>query len=352
MKALRLENITHAYDGLRVLDDVSLAVEAGEVVCLLGPSGCGKTTLLRLAAGLERIQMGRILVGDRIVAEADAHLHEPPENRGAGLMFQDYALFPHLTIDENIRFGLNGHASFRSQWLRDAMSRMGIVPLSDSYPHTLSGGQQQRAALLRALAPNPEILLLDEPFSDLDVNRRIQVRDATHELLREAGAATLIVTHDPEEAMFMADRILVMEKGHIVQSGSPMDTYFRPASGFVAELFGPVNRLHGRVANGTVETPLGSFRTTLPEGSAAEIMIRLEGFRTAGDGDERAGGRIDARILSARPLGRTTYVRFSVRGIDGSDLSLQARIPGGHLPETGSTLALEIDPKQAFVFPA
>jgi iron(III) transport system ATP-binding protein len=351
MKALGLENISHAYGSQRVLDDVSLEVASGEVVCLLGPSGCGKSTLLRLAAGLERVQRGRIVVGGRVVAQAENDIHEPPENRGAGLMFQDYALFPHLTIDENIQFGLNGHASLRSQWLRDAMSRMGISRLSGSYPHTLSGGQQQRAALLRALAPCPDILLLDEPFSDLDVNRRIQVRDATHELLTEADAATLIVTHDPEEAMFMADRILVMDKGRIVQSGSPTEIYYHPANGFVAGLFGPVNRLRGRAGNGKVETPLGTFDTDLADGAKADIMVRLEGFRLIDDNGARRHGQIEARVVSARLLGRTTYVRFLVSDADGAEISLQARLSGMFLPDPGSPIALEVDSSQAFVFP-
>lgn len=352
MNALRLEDIFHAYDGQPVVNGVTIDVRPGELACLLGPSGCGKTTLLRLAAGLERIQHGNVMIGGRTVAGADGNLHENPEHRGAGLMFQDYALFPHMTIHENILFGLNGQAPERAAWVGQAMDRMGISRFAGAYPHTLSGGQQQRAALLRALAPAPEILLLDEPFSDLDVNRRIQVRDATLELIKESGAATLMVTHDPEEAMFMADRILVMEEGRIAQSGTPYETYFQPANAFVAALFGPVNQIPGAVRDGTVRTPLGEFDASgLKNGTQAEVLIRLEGLKLVSP-NRHLNGSPKVRLISARLLGRYTHVRIAVADGTGQETILQARVPGVCPSVADETVALEIDRNQAFVFPA
>ena len=351
MTGLRMEDIVHAYDDYEIVRGVSFEVNPGELICLLGPSGCGKTTLLRLAAGIEALQRGRIMINGNVVANADDGCHEPPERRFTGLMFQDYALFPHMTIGENIRFGLNGNAADRLDWVSRAMDRTGISRFSNAYPHTLSGGQQQRAALLRVLAPAPRVLLLDEPFSDLDVNRRIQVRDATLELLKESGAATLMVTHDPEEAMFMADRILVMEEGRIVQANSPVETYFHPADAFVAALFGPVNRLHGEVRKNKIETPLGTFDAPgLPDGTSAQILIRLEGLTVA---DKGLADNTEApvQVLSARLLGRSSHLRLAAQDKNGNSIILQSRIPGVFLPDAGAEYTLNIDRKQTFVFP-
>ncbi len=353
MTALRMESIRHAYDGHPVVTDVSLEVGPNELICLLGPSGCGKTTLLRLAAGLERVQEGRIGIGGRVVANSAGDVHEMPESRGTGLMFQDYALFPHMTIGENVRFGLkNGRLQERGSWLEQAMDRIGLSRFAGAYPHTLSGGQQQRAALLRAIAPAPKVLLLDEPFSDLDVNRRIQVRDATLDLIKESGTATLMVTHDPEEAMFMADRILVMDNGRIVQSGTPYETYFHPTSAFVTALFGPVNRLETTVRDGRADSPLGTFEAAgLADGTAAHILVRVEGLKL-GMGPAASGDAPKVRLISARLLGRSTHVRVAVAdGADGEQI-LQARVPGAFLPEPGASIHVTVDPAQAFVFPA
>ena len=353
MTALRMETISHAYDGPRVVDGVSLEVGLNELVCLLGPSGCGKTTLLRLAAGLEQVQNGRILIGGQVVADSDGAVHETPERRGTGLMFQDYALFPHMTIADNVRFGLvNGKSRERESWVANAMERIGLERFARAYPHTLSGGQQQRAALLRAIAPGPRILLLDEPFSDLDVNRRIQVRDATLDLIKETGTATLMVTHDPEEAMFMSDRILVMDGGRIVQSGTPFETYFRPNSAFVAALFGPVNRLEAKVRGGRAETPLGSFDAAgLADGTSAEVLIRVEGLKL--DTSAPASGQSPrVRLVSARLLGRSTHVRIAIDSGENHERILQARVPGAFLPQPDAAVQVNVDPSQAFVFPA
>jgi len=358
MSGLHLRAISHAFGSNQVLSGVSDFVAPGELVCLLGPSGCGKTTLLRLAAGLEMLQTGQVEINDKTVADGANARQMPPEQRGVGLMFQDYALFPHLSVRDNIAFGIDAaKGGRRSAWIDEALATMGLTAYADSYPHTLSGGQQQRVALIRALAPGPQILLLDEPFSGLDVTRRAQIRADTLELVKKSGVATLMVTHDPEEAMFMADRILVMNEGRVVQDGSPVDLYFQPADAFVAEFFGPVNRFAATVRGGSVETPLGSFAAPdIKDGTAVNVMIRPEGFRLStedmepqpmpGDPNDLCAAPGSFEIATARPLGRSSFVVFKLA--DGK--SVEARIPGVFLPAAGSRVRVAVNARQAHVF--
>jgi len=349
---LALDGIRHAYDAAPVLRGVSLTVDRGEVVCLLGPSGCGKTTLLRLAAGLERLQHGRIRIGGRVVADPAAGRQQPPEARRVGLMFQDYALFPHLTVHDNVCFGIARTAG-TDAWVRSALARMGLAAWERAYPHTLSGGQQQRCALLRALAPHPDILLLDEPFSGLDVALRAQVREETASFLRETGIATLVVTHDPEEAMGLADRILVMRDGVVVQEGTPADIYLRPRDPFVATLFGPVNQWTAAVAGGEVATPIGRFAAPgLAEGDAATVLIRPEAvsLAPAGDGSVDAlPAAADAVVLDSRLLGGQSAV---IVACDAGGWRLRALVAGVFLPAPGTRVTVAADPARAFVYPA
>jgi len=313
-------------------------------VCLLGPSGCGKTTLLRIAAGLETLQNGQVEIGGEVVADADKRLNLPPEKRGVGLMFQDYALFPHLTIQENISFGVAlKDRSIHQSTIAESMTNMGISGYANAYPHTLSGGQQQRVALLRALAPGPNVLLLDEPFSGLDVTRRAQVRTETLRTIKDTGVGTLMVTHDPEEAMFMADRILVMNEGQVLQDGSPTDLYFHPHDQFVTELFGPVNEFTGIAENNLIKTPVGAFPVSgYNDGAELSFLIRPEGFVI-----DKPNGGISMKVITARPLGRSSVVMMELN--DGTPV--EARVPGVVLPKAGSRVAVSIRPEQIHYFP-
>ncbi|MFO1153786.1 MAG: ABC transporter ATP-binding protein [Rhodospirillales bacterium] len=351
---LRLTGVSHAFGKAAVLRNVSMTVDGGEIVCLLGPSGCGKTTLLRLAAGLEHLQHGRIEVGDHLVADRDAGIDRPPEARRVGLMFQDYALFPHLTVAENVRFGITKSAA-GEEWTRTALAHAGLTAYANAYPHTLSGGQQQRCALLRALAPHPKLLLLDEPFSGLDVGLRARVREETAAFLRQTRISTLVVTHDPEEAMGLGDRLLLMRDGAIVQQGTPSEVYLAPVDPFVAGMFGPVNRWHGRVVEGRVETPLGRFpATTPPEGAKAVVLIRPEAIMIDPQGD-------DATVVESRLLGGVSAITVAVDArtdqhitggneIDGGEWRLRALVPGLFLPPPGTRLGVSADPARTFVF--
>ena len=300
MTALVLENVHHSYDVLEAVQDVSLELGAGEVVCLLGPSGCGKTTVLRLAAGLEQLQQGRIFMEGQAVAGNGTNV--PPESRGVGLVFQDYALFPHLSVFENVAFGLQKiPASEKRTRCKKALAQVGMENYGEAFPHTLSGGQQQRVALARALAPEPKVVLLDEPFSGLDYRLRNQIRDDTLHILKESGAATLLVTHDPEEAMFMADRIALMREGRIVQLGQPVDLYYLPEDGFVAGFFGDINQLEGVVEGGSVKTPFGIVAAEgIGDGTEVEILIRPEALRLAPPNQENGARENLARVMASR----------------------------------------------------
>ncbi len=356
---LRLEHVSHWYDEVRALDDLTLGVGAGEVVCLLGPSGCGKTTALRIAAGLETLQTGRVLLDGQPIADDRRHL--PPEDRSIGLVFQDYALFPHLSVLDNVTFGLR-HLPARQRRARalEVLGQVGMAEMAEAHPHMLSGGQQQRVAVARALAPQPRVMLLDEPFSGLDAALRNQIRDETLHVLKANGAATLMVTHDPEEAMFMADRVALMRAGRLVQLGPPATLYNAPADHFVAGFFGDVNRVRGRVSQGRVATPLGELDAAgLADGTEVEVLIRPEALRLQPLGPERDGARSPARVMAARLLGSSSMLHLRLdtggaadaNGVDGDALHLHARIPGRFLPQENSLLEIHLDRSQTFVFP-
>ncbi len=351
MDALRLENVSHAFGALLAVDDVSLSVAPGELVCLLGPSGCGKTTVLRIAAGLEALQRGRVIMSGTPVAGQGRAV--PPEQRGVGLVFQDYALFPHLSVLDNVAFGLSGlPARERRGRALETLGQVGMAESAEVFPHTLSGGQQQRVALARALAPKPKVMLLDEPFSGLDARLRNQVRDETLHLLKHSGTATLMVTHDPEEAMFMADKVALMRAGRLVQLGRPTDLYFAPLDAFVASFFGEINHLRGVIRDGRVTTPFGEvIAPQVAEGTAVEILIRPEALRLQPLGSDLGSDLGTARVMAARMLGRSSLVHLSVNRADGGDLHLHARIPGRFLPAEDEVLAVHLDRSQAFVFP-
>ena len=348
MSGLEMKRIRHAYGNDKVLDDVSLIAGPGKLTCLLGPSGCGKTTLLRLAAGLEKLQHGQVAIQNVTVADGASGFSVPPEKRDVGLMFQDYALFPHLNVFENIAFGIEKLGTERRQWIKDSLEQMGLTHHAYSYPHTLSGGQQQRVALLRALAPEPGVLLLDEPFSGLDVTRRAQVREEALTFLKQSGVAVLMVTHDPEEAMFMADHIVIMNKGRVVQAGTPMQTYFHPVDTFVAELFGPVNKCTGTVKNGQVKTALGVFSSPgVSDGSDVMVLLRPEAINISNDG---SGLGVKGKVDSVHSLGSSSHLHIIIKAIDGSDQLLHVRTHDISLPLVGSSVCVTAVEASAFIF--
>ena len=306
MAALTLDSLTVRFGETIAVDAVSLEVRPAEVVCLLGPSGSGKSTLLRAVAGVERPTGGRIAIGGIEVAGPGGYVE--PEQRRVGMVFQDYALFPHLSVEDNVAFGLRrGRGE-----VGPLIERLGLARLARSFPHELSGGERQRVALARAMAPKPSLLLMDEPFSSLDSRLRDDVRRHTLDLVRQTGTTTLIVTHDPDEAMRIADRIALLERGRLVQFGSPESLYAQPESLFAARFFSDIAALPGIGGAGAIETQLGRFAARgLAAGEPALACVRPRHLKltTGADG-------VEGQVLGTEYLGDCRHVRVAVAGID------------------------------------
>lgn len=288
---LLCRNLFKSFAGQPVVQGASFTVARGHMVALLGPSGCGKTTTLRLIAGFEQLDSGLIEIDGRVMA--DGRLHIPPEKRRAGIVFQDYAIFPHLTVAENVGFGLPRRQ--RAEQTQQMLTFVGLAGLGERMPHELSGGQQQRVALARALAPNPVVLLLDEPFSNLDAALRLEMRQEVRRLLKKSGTTAVFVTHDQEEALFMGDEVAVMRAGQIEQIGSPEAIFHRPRTRFVAEFLGNTDFVPGVVTAAGVQTALGLLpqETDLAAGTAVEIAVRPDDVTLTPV--EQGNGRITAR---------------------------------------------------------
>ena len=327
--ALTLDDVRKLYGTKAAVDGVSLTLKAGKITCLLGPSGCGKSTLLRLIAGLEPLDGGTVST-DHILSGPGYHL--PPEQRDIGFVFQDYALFPHISVEDNVAFGLKRLDPVERQ--KRALLQLHRVQLADrakAFPQALSGGEQQRIALARALAREPALVLLDEPFSGLDAHLKAGVRDATLEALRDAGTAALIVTHDAEEALLMADHLALMDQGQILQTGTPKDCYRRPVSLSAARLLGPVNPIAVIVKDNKADTGLGRLDATgLADGPAIAI-VRPEALTLTTDGTP-------ALVLANRFAGAESWIKLRIGGLD-----LEARIPTGRSPVVGSQVFVCLD---------
>jgi iron(III) transport system ATP-binding protein len=273
---IQMRGVRKSFGDALVLRDVDLEVAPGSVVALLGPSGCGKTTLLRSIAGLERIDAGEIHLGARMVSGPSAHV--PPEKRRVGMVFQDWALFPHLSVAQNVAYGLP-RAARKGRRVAEVLAMVDLEGLGDRQPATLSGGQQQRVALARALAPQPRVLLLDEPFSNLDTALRAQVRSEVHQLLVQLEVTTIFVTHDQEEAFVLGDEVAVMEAGRLVQQAPPAELYARPASPWVASFVGDANLVAGDATGDRALTPVGPVPLEVAAGGAVQVLLRPEELR-------------------------------------------------------------------------
>lgn len=355
-EGLGLSNISKQYQKKTVVDNLNLTLAYGHVTCLLGPSGCGKSTTLRIAAGVEKQDEGEVRIAGELISNGKK-FHIAPEQRSIGLMFQDFALFPHLTIIDNVLFGIKyqGSNSVLHRRGLELLERVNLSSSFDKYPHMLSGGEQQRVALVRAIAPKPKVLLMDEPFSGLDNRLRDDIRDQTLGLLKEEKTAVLLVTHEPAEAMRMADTIALMHNGSVVQEGAPYNIYNKPCNPFVASFFSDVNIIKGVVKHSRIETSFGWFITTgIDDGTAVLILIRPQHLKI--DFDRNGNGPnptvkdgVPARgtVRRSRFMGNESLVELRM---DSDGLALKTTIPGVFLPAKGTNLWLSMRRDRCFVF--
>ena len=313
---LSLHNVTKHFPSqlAPVVDDVNFEVNTGEIFALLGPSGCGKTTTLRLIAGIERTDSGEIHVEDKCIESPS--VHTPPESREIGFVFQDYALFPHLNVLDNVAFGLKELPpdTRRSQAL-EVLEMVGLADLGSRKPHDLSGGEQQRVALARSIAPSPKLILLDEPFSNLDAGLRQATRKEVRQLLKDAGMTAMLVTHDREEALSFADRVAVMANGRLEQTGAPEAMYNRPETPFVAEFLGKTNLIPGDAFGDCADTQLGRFKLDCHAQGRVLLSLRPEHLEmvhaTAGEKNAKLG-----KIVEREFKGHDLTYRVQIEGED------------------------------------
>jgi len=341
MSVLEARDLTRRYGEMTTVADAGLSLEGGRITALLGPSGCGKSTLLRMIAGLERPDAGEVWAGGRLLSGPGVFV--PPEQRDIGFVFQDYALFPHLSVEKNVAFGLA--ALKPAERKARTMEQLGRVRMADrrgDYPQALSGGEQQRVALARTLARQPAVVLLDEPFSGLDGRLKAEVREATLAALRASGAAALIVTHDAEEAMMMADDLALMRAGRILQTGTARDCYLDPASPEAARLLGDTVELRAERANGQAVTAFGR----LPAQGEGPVLVvaRPEAFRIA---PADSAGAVDAQVTRVSFGGP-----FVLADVTAGGQCAVARIPLAQAPAVGERLRLRLEPSFCKVFEA
>ncbi len=353
MPRLEVKNLTRSFGNLTVVDKVSFQISSGQVTCLLGPSGCGKSTTLRMIAGVETPSSGQIFVDEELIGSATFQV--PPEARSVGLMFQDFALFPHLNVQQNVYFGLAGSKDFKQERSFDLLKKVGLAHLALNYPHSLSGGEQQRVALIRALAPKPKIMLMDEPFSGLDDRLRDEIRDETFNLLRTEDTAVLMVTHDPQEAMKVADEIALMRGGKILQKGAPYNIYNAPVDLKALKFFSDANAIQASLDGSLADTPFGQFFAPgLSDGTNIDIVFRPQHVRI--DFDRNGSGPlptasqgIAARgiVKRARFVGNESLIEFNM---DFGQI-IKASVPNVFLPNVGHPLWLTVPRDKCYIFP-
>ena len=361
MSRIELRGINKYYGRNHVLKDINLVIEDGEFMTLLGPSGCGKTTTLRVVAGLEKPQEGYMYMGDREIVNAPEKFYEEPGKRHLNLVFQSYALWPHMTVFDNVAFGLEV-AKVPKEEIRmkveNALKRMRIEAFIDRYPSELSGGQQQRVAIARAIVSEPEVLLLDEPLSNLDAKLRIEMRSAIRDVQKQVGITTVYVTHDQEEALAISDRIAVMKLGIIQQIGSPQDIYARPYNAFVSTFIGHSNLFFGTIRKqgsvpsvvfeGGYHVEMANLVDTVTEGQRVVVSVRPEEFSLNPEG-------MECEIISRTFLGK--YTNYFLRFGDGMVLEDQPSIEYsqdlGHVDRifsVGEKIRLRPNPNKINVF--
>ena len=343
-----IQNLSQKKDKKEILKKISLRIPLKKVVCIVGPSGCGKTSLLRCIAGLDKFQIGKILYCGKLFASPLYNV--PTEKRNFGLVFQDSTLFPHLNVFQNVSFGLKSK-NFKTiqKQTFNILSKIGLPHYANVFPDKLSGGQKQLVSLARSLIPKPNLLMMDEPFANLDERLKDKIRDTTLHLLQKTSTTALIVTHDPEEAMFMGDYIAVMSEGKILQFDTPYNIYNKPINSFIARFFGDTVSVRGQIKNGVIKTIFGSFKTTkYKNNSDIELVFRSESFNVQ-KSKHINSNQVKAKIIAIRPIGYNTMLHLDVRNKSVSK-HIHIKISGKFLPPKNKICYINIDKNYVFVF--
>ncbi len=346
MAVLHVSSVSKSFAGTSVLQDVSFEARDGEIVCLLGPSGCGKTTLLRIVAGLELADSGRVTLDGHPLDDVPVH------RRSFGLMFQDYALFPHKDVEANVAFGLRMRDLPQPQVkarVAEMLDLVGLTGYEARQVYDLSGGEQQRVALARSLAPGPRLLMLDEPLGSLDRTLREELMGELRAILRRVGVTAIYVTHDQQEAFAVADRVIIMKQGCIVQQGSPQAVYHRPATAWVARFLGLTNLIAARVVNRDppqVDTPLGRLelqKVEVPSGQDVTVLVRPEGARLAGECPDENAIVVEGKVRTWSFRG--SHCRLVIRHDADIELAFELVLDTDQIPRAGEPIALALRPE-------
>ena len=345
---LNVKNLHHFYGEIEALNNLNFSIKDNSIVSILGPSGCGKTTLIRVIAGLEEIQKGEIYLEENLVA--NNHFNTAPESRPISYVFQDFALFPHMNVLENISFAA-GSKKNKKNLIDQVVKLSKVEKFLSKYPHSLSGGEQQRVALARSIAVQPKLLLLDEPFSDLDSNLKREIIDDTLHLINSLESSAIVVTHNAEEAMFLSDTIIVMDKGSIVQIGTPHEIYFNPASIYVASLFGETNIFKSKIKNNECSTPLGIVKSNnLENNQLVNVVIRPEAIKLHTEKSPLLSPYTGV-VVDSKFLGNSAIVHMTVNDKNNNKHHIHSKVIGNFLPNPASSLSITLDQSQVFIFP-
>ena len=350
-KDIIIENLSQIKDKTKILDNINFNIPINKVVCLVGPSGCGKTSLLRAIAGLDEIDSGKIFFNNQLMSKLNFSV--PVENRNIGLVFQEANLFPHLNVFKNVSFG-SKKKKFKEvqEDTYDILKKIGLPHLSNIFPHQLSGGQKQLVAIARSLITKPKLIMMDEPFANLDQRLKTKIRDITLHLLQKTRTTALIVTHDPEDAMFMGDFIAVMNKGRILQFDTPINIYNKPNSAFVARFFGESFTLKSKVKNKAAKTMFGDINLKNISGlnsSDIEIVFRSEAFTITRNNSNKSSKKIKTRVIAVKYISENSYLHLDLLG-NHAQKHIHIRVPGKFIPPKNKICYININKNNFFIF--
>ena len=348
-KNIEIQNLSQTKDNKKILDNVNLSIPINKVVCLVGPSGCGKTSLLRAIAGLDNFNSGRISFDNKIISKP--HYSVPTENRNIGLVFQESNLFPHLNVFKNVSFGSKKkkYKDIQKETF-EILKKIGLPHYANVYPHQLSGGQKQLVAIARSLLTKPKLILMDEPFANLDERLKNKIRDITLHLLQKTFATTLIITHDPKDAMFMGDFIAIMNNGKILQFDTPENIYNNPSSSFVARFFGETLSIKSKVNNKKAKTIFGPINiTNSKNGKEIEIVFRSEAFNITKNKSKNRTKKIKSRIIAVRYISDNSYLHLDILN-NSFKKHIHIKVPGKFIPPKNKICYINIGKKNFFVF--